>query len=175
MSPPFDFKKETIEPSLCLFFSTMNSLEVRTIKKVNIPKNSYAYFQLVYPKIIEVLRLAAANPEIQNEVFPESEFPPEEIAFLVEHAKMMANILYENGYIDKAPFDSINKLDQRFECFEKGEWTIDSMFISTNWQDARTIALKALKELSVDMSIPNLYWYKGKTEEGSKPLKKSDF
>ena len=115
------------------------------MKRVNIPQDSDVYFQLVYPKIIEVLRLTAAEPEIQNKVFPKTEFPPEEIAFLVEHAKLMANTLYENGYIEKKQLDSITKLDQRFEHFEKNEWTIDSMYNSTNWHASRTLALQNLK------------------------------
>jgi hypothetical protein len=129
-------------------------------RAVHIPQNSDTYFQLVYPKIIEVLRLAAAEPEIQNKMFPERDFPPEEIGFLVEHAKMMANILYKNRYIEKEQLDSIIKLDQKFEHFEKNEWTISSMYNSTNWQDSRLLALQTLQKFSVDKAMPNLYWYR---------------
>ena len=111
------------------------------------------------PKIIEILRLVAADPESQTEAFPKTEFPPEEIGFLVEHARMMARVLYKYGFIHKEKMEIVVKIDEAFERFEKSEWTIASMYQSANWQSSRNLALMALQTFSVEPTKPNLYWY----------------
>lgn len=132
------------------------------MKKNQIFHNSGVYFQLAYPKIIETLRLAASEPLIQEKSFLKTESPPEEVSFLVEHAKMMSTVLYKNGYISKSQLDSIIKLDEQFECFEKEDWTVSAMHKSKNWQITRKLGMQCLYEFSADKAIPNLYWYKEK-------------
>lgn len=127
-------------------------------KNIEIPQDSFVYFQLVFPKIIETIRLAAAPPEDQIAAFSVSEFPPEEVPFLVEHATLMSKNLNNKGFLSLEKLISVTHIDEKFNNFSKNDWTIEAMKNAESWKSVRRIALMALKTFNVSYATPNLYW-----------------
>lgn len=121
--------------------------------------DDFTYFQLVYPKIIESVRLAASSPEIQLLAFSESVFVPDEIGDTIEHAAMMARALMKMGYITKEQFDSVEIIDRKFDEFTQADWSVDAMCRADNWEVTRSLAKEALERFSVAYAIPNIYWF----------------
>jgi len=127
--------------------------------RVTIPKNSFIYFQLVYPKIIETIRLVASSPKEQISAFSKTENPPEEIGDLVEMATLMAQSLCNSGFISNEKFNAVRTIDEKFTNFPKQQWTIEALKNSKEWEDVRESAKNVLKIFSIEYAKPNLYWY----------------
>jgi len=121
-------------------------------------ERDFEYFQIVYPKIIETLKLVAASSEIQLSLFPRNVDITGEIADLAEDAVRYSKILTENKYLTQEQFNKIKKLDDIFENFNKEDWTILSLQNSTNWKMTREFAMNILQLFSVEYTKPNLYW-----------------
>lgn len=127
---------------------------------MNYKKDDFIYYQIVYPKIIETLRLVAAPSKIQLSTMSASICPPDEISEILEHACMMAKVLLKKNSITQEQYSSIEVIDNNFKNFPKGDWTIKAMKQSDNWDTVRELANKSLKEFSTSYAIPNIYWYK---------------
>ena len=119
----------------------------------------FAYFQMVYPKIIETLRLVAAPPEVQLTAFPAVVYPPDEIADFVEAAVLMAREILEIDYLTQEQFDSITLIESAFQAFSMEEWEVEALRESESWEETRRLARQALDSLSVEYAKPNIYWY----------------
>jgi hypothetical protein len=121
-------------------------------------KCNFEYYQMVYPKIIEAIRLAAAPSKIQESLFPQNDDPTGEIADTVEEAARYSRILTDNSYLSQEQFEKIEALDNLFESFIGEDWTVLSMHNSTKWAYVRDFAMDTLHMLSVEYAAPNLYW-----------------
>lgn len=126
---------------------------------MNIDKKDFNYFQLVYPKIIETIRLVASSPETQIAVFDKDIFPPDEIAEIVEHTTMMANVLLNEGYIDFKQFQSLDAINREFDRFLQSDWTLDALRDGEHWATLRELGKVALREFKIEYALPNLYWF----------------
>lgn len=129
-------------------------------KYIDIRPDSIDFFLMYYPRIIEVIRLAASQPDVQNEAFPKQEYPPEEVGFEVEYALQLTESLVNNAFLSKDYLDCMSKLDKSFTDINADEWTVDAMYNSPDWKRTREIAEICLEKLSIEYARPNLYWYK---------------
>ena len=127
-------------------------------KNFDVPHNSETYFQLIYPKIIETIRLSASEPEIQIDAFPKEEFPPEEIGYLVEHALIMATELEKFGFISKSQLDSLAVINHHYDALDKSNWSIEGLMKSKDWEKIRILSAQSLNSFDVAYAEPNLYW-----------------
>ena len=128
-------------------------------KYTNIRSGSIDFFLIYYPRVIEVIRLAASQPDIQIAVFPKQEYPPEEVGFEAEYALQLTEGLVNNDYVPKDYLDCMRKLDESFSAIDANDWTVDAMYNSPDWGRTREIAKLCLKRLSIEYARPNLYWY----------------
>lgn len=117
-------------------------------------KCNFEYFQMVYPKIIEIIRLASAPSTIQLSFFYKNVDVTWEIADTIEEAVRYSIILAENDFITQ---EQLNKI---FDNFDGDNWTILSVHNSINWEKVREFAKETLEVFSVEYAVPNLYWIK---------------
>ena len=131
---------------------------MKKLKSIKVPQNSDVYYFIVYPKIIETIRLAAAPYADQIDVMSKHNIYTEDIESLVEHACMMSKIINKNGFITNEQYNSIKELHKKFDDFLDSEWETDSMEYSDNWNELRILGKKALDEFSVQYARANIYW-----------------
>ena len=131
---------------------------MKKLKSIKVPQNSDVYYFIVYPKIIETIRLAAAPYADQIDVMSKHNIYTEDVELFVEHACMMSKIINQNGFITNEQYNSIKELHKKFDDFLDSEWETDSMEYSDNWNELRILGKKALDEFSVQYARANLYW-----------------
>lgn len=121
-------------------------------------KCDFSYYQMVYPKIIEGIRLVASPPETQTILFPKILLAPYEIADLFEEIIIYASILEKNNYITSQQLFCLKEIKNVFQRFTEQEWSIEMLCSSPNWASTRKLAEKALRRFDVEYAKPNLYW-----------------
>lgn len=116
------------------------------------------YLELLHSKVIETLKLVAAKPEIQENLFDDSIDVPEEIAFTFEELLIYSKILMENGYIKENEYQELLRIDKYFEKIPIEDYTINALYNSNSWYELRNMSLRLLKIFKVEYSSPNLFW-----------------
>jgi len=129
------------------------------MKNKNHLDESRQIYLLVFPQIIELLRLLASPFEVQVSVFPDNEFPPDEIADEIDYKCFVSETLFKNNFISTAQYNNIKTISEKTKSFCKEEWSIEAMGKSSDWVYIRALASDALKEFGVEYTKPNLYWY----------------
>lgn len=115
----------------------------------------FEFFDMVYPKIVEIIRLIATPSEIQLSLFPQNVNPAETIFESAEDAVRYSRILNENNLFTE---ELLKKIETLYTFFNREECTTDSIQNSSNWEKAREFAMVVLQMLSIQYAIPNLYW-----------------
>jgi hypothetical protein len=123
-------------------------------------KCDFEYYQMVFPKIIEAIRLAGAPYSVQVSLFPRNLNPAYEIADFVEDALRYSRILYESSFISHRQLTEIEFLNSQFDNFVDEVWNEKSLLNSECWEDLRNSAKSALKVFSTEYATPILYWVK---------------
>jgi hypothetical protein len=116
------------------------------------------YYKLVYPKIIEALRLAAAPAKEQLSSLPEYVCKADEVALIFEEIFTYAKIVMENNFLSDNLYNHLLEIDNLFSEFGKDEWTEEAMHKSKVWELVRNKARGALKEFDEVYTVPNLFW-----------------
>ena len=116
----------------------------------------------LHKRIIETLRLLAADCETQIQAFPEFTFVPDEIVdtFTMTHAFVPQ--LIDAGVVNDAQTRALDDLDRFFGRVSgpTGDtfWTIDALRTDNRWEQLRTKAAEALKLFGRSKHAPDLYW-----------------
>ena len=114
--------------------------------------------KLVYKKVVEVLRLAAASADIQLSQFPDETCRPDEVALTYDEVVSSAQILVDNNIITSGTYSMILELNEMYSKYEVNDWTENAMYTSRNWAKTRAVAAKILQNMEVAWQPPNLFW-----------------
>jgi hypothetical protein len=116
--------------------------------------------QLFYNRMIEVLKLLAADYQIQISSFPNYVQIPDEIALSFEDVYIFSNNLKDSGMINeeqKAKLDYLNiQLDEMSE--NKSLWGLESLKEAQEWQEIRKLAVELIMLLGKTLERPDLSW-----------------
>lgn len=115
----------------------------------------FEFFEMVYPKIVETIRLIATPSEIQLSLFPQNVNPAQEIVESAEDAVRYSRILTEKNLLSE---DQFKKIETLYTIFDEEEYTPISILNSTTWEKAREFARIILQMFSIQYAVPNLYW-----------------
>ena len=109
-------------------------------------------------KLIEVLKLVAAEVNIQVSAFPGFVHVPDEIASEVSDAIEYAPEVREDK--DTEILTVLIQIDKILDKYagQEGFWTVQSMQENFAWQQIRLIARGELQRLEVSEDIPDLFW-----------------
>lgn len=116
---------------------------------------------LIYRKVIEVLRLASASADVQLNQFPIQTCRPDEVALTFDEVVSNAHILVDKNFISNDIFKRLLEIDDMYSHFQVGEnsdWSENAMYTSTNWEQTRLKARKVIKDMGIEMKSPNLFW-----------------
>ncbi len=122
-------------------------------------------------RIVESLRLLAADFEIQVSVLPSFVHIPDEVAMTFgDDAFLLADQVLRAGRITQEQYDKLKEIDEALSQMsgqEHGElWTLDALRSRPEWQKIRLTALAALDLLRYPMKKATLDWF---TFVGSRP------
>lgn len=130
-----------------------------------------------YEILVDALRLAAAEPEIQIKSLPDFVRVPDEIAMNFDDAYIYKKELLLENRISAEMAELLDEIDNetRFMSDNKVGWTIEDLSNLHHWQKIRETARKLLNMMGEEMQPPRLDWimYFGgsdKTKKTRSPL-----
>lgn len=111
-------------------------------------------------RIVEILRLAAAEYQTQVSVLPSFVNVPDEIALAIYDSVLLANQWLETGIIDEHTFAKLRALDDILHNMGRHPelWTLDALRMKREWEDIRSIARELLTLLGERWEQPTLDW-----------------
>lgn len=113
-----------------------------------------------YEILIDSLRLAASEPEIQIKSLPAFVVVTDEIAIDFDDAYLYKDELLLNGEIDVEISELLDEIygEITFMTKNKVGWGIEELKKSHHWEKIREIAKKVLTMTGEDIRPPNLCW-----------------
>lgn len=113
---------------------------------------------IVYKKVIEVLKLVASPADVQLKAFPDYVCKPDEVALTFDEIVSYTYILLSNSIISKTQYEELNKINCYFDTFSKTDWSEDAMYDSEKWNYSRKMATDVLKLFNCIYTPPKLFW-----------------
>ena len=111
-------------------------------------------------RLIEGLRLLAADYEIQAAVLPNSVHKPDEVAMTFGELFLLGEHILRAGLIDDDTYKRLRELNALLDRMSdrKELWTMDGLRKRLEWTEVRHMARDLLRRLGMPVTRPNLYW-----------------
>ncbi len=113
-------------------------------------------------RLVQSIRLLAADYEIQIRSFPGFVHIPDELALTYNDCFLLANQMAKAGLLNERQLARLKELDEVLEGMSEKEseelWTLDALKKNAEWQDIRFMASELLVLLGWKKQRPNLSW-----------------
>ena len=112
-------------------------------------------------KIIESLRLLAADYSDQKNVFPVEVNIPDEIANIYDECFSCLSLSNDDEWLNSSQLSSLEEINNVLDEMSdhcKECWSLESLKSGEEWMSARQKAGKLLDSLNVEKRPPDLFW-----------------
>ncbi|MES0489517.1 MAG: hypothetical protein ABUK01_05950 [Leptospirales bacterium] len=112
-------------------------------------------------KMIESVRLLAANYTDQIKVFPQEVNIPDEIANIFDECYSSISLSDIREWLDTSQLSILKEMNSLLDQMSdhcKECWSLESLESGDKWKQARRIAKRWLESLSSELKQPDLFW-----------------